>query len=82
MRLNGSKMFIFYTSITGKYLFLSMYSLLHTADYTHIAPRYIEEIFRKYSVEILQYCNNIYKAVRKVSEILQEPCNVRSKHYE
>ena len=30
---------------------------------------------------MLQYCKNIYKAVRKVSEILQEPCNVRSKHY-
>ena len=43
--------------------------------------RNIEGIFRKYSVEILQYCKNIHKAVRKVSEILQEPCNVRSKHY-
>ena len=30
---------------------------------------------------MLQYCKNIYKAVRKVSEIVQEPCNVRSKHY-
>ena len=30
---------------------------------------------------MLQYCNNIHEAVRKVSEILQEPCNVRSKHY-
>ena len=30
---------------------------------------------------MLQYCKNIYKAVRKVSEILQKPCNVRSKHY-
>ena len=30
---------------------------------------------------MLQYCKNIYKAVRKVSEILQEPYNVRSKHY-
>ena len=29
----------------------------------------------------MQYCKNIYKAVRKVSKILQEPCNVRSKHY-
>ena len=43
--------------------------------------RNIEAIFRKYSIEILQYCKNIYKAVRKVSEILQEPRNVRSKHY-
>ena len=43
--------------------------------------RNIEEIFRKYSIDILQYCKNIYKAVRKVSEILQEPCNVRLKHY-
>ena len=41
----------------------------------------IEGIFRKYSIEILQYSKNIYKAVRKVSKILQEPCNVRSKHY-
>ena len=39
------------------------------------------EIFQKYSIEMLQYCKNIYKAVRKVSEILQEPCDVRSKHY-
>ena len=31
-------------------------------------------------MEILQYCKNIYKAVKKVSKILQEPCNVRSKH--
>ena len=38
-------------------------------------------IFWKYSIEILQYCKNIYKAVRKVSKILQEPCNDRSKHY-
>ena len=30
---------------------------------------------------MLQYCKNIYKAVRKVSEIFQEPCNVRQKHY-
>ena len=30
---------------------------------------------------MVQYCKNIYKAARKVSEILQEPCNVRSKHY-
>ena len=30
---------------------------------------------------MLQYCKNIYKAVRKVSEILQEPYNVRSKDY-
>ena len=30
---------------------------------------------------MLQYCKNIYKAVRKVFEILQEPCNVRSEHY-
>ena len=30
---------------------------------------------------MLQYCKNILKAVRKVSEILQEPCNVRFKHY-
>ena len=29
----------------------------------------------------MQYYKNIYKAVRKVSEILQEPCNVRSKNY-
>ena len=29
----------------------------------------------------MQYCKNIYKAVRKVYKILQEPCNVRSKHY-
>ena len=43
--------------------------------------RNIEEIFRKYSIEILQYCKNIYKVVRKVSEILQEPRNVCSKHY-
>ena len=43
--------------------------------------RNVEEIFRKYSIEILQYCKNIYKVVRKVSEILQEPCNVHSKHY-
>ena len=42
--------------------------------------RNIEEIFRKYSIEILQYCKNIYKAVKKVSKILQEPCNVRSKN--
>ena len=45
------------------------------------APVPVEEIFQKYSIEILQYCKNIYEAVRKVSEILQEPCNVRSKHY-
>ena len=32
----------------------------------------IEGIFWKYSIEILQYCKNIYKAVRKVSKILQE----------
>ena len=43
--------------------------------------RNIEGIFRKYSIEILQYCKNIYKAVRKVFKILQEPCNLRSKHY-
>ena len=30
---------------------------------------------------MLQYCKNLYKAVRKVSEILQERCNIRSKHY-
>ena len=30
---------------------------------------------------MLQYCKNIYKAVGKLSEILQEPCNVRSRHY-
>ena len=30
---------------------------------------------------MLQYCKNIYKAVRKISEILQEPCNVRSKRH-
>ena len=30
---------------------------------------------------MLQYCKNIYKAVRKVSEILQKPYNVLSKHY-
>ena len=41
----------------------------------------IEGIFRKYSIEIMQYCKNIYKDVRKVSKILREPCNVRSKHY-
>ena len=35
----------------------------------------------KYSIEMLQYCKNIYEDVRKVSEILQEPCNVGSKHY-
>ena len=29
----------------------------------------------------MQYCKNIYKAIRKVSKILQEPCIVRSKHY-
>ena len=34
-----------------------------------------------FSVEILQYCKNIYKTVRKVSKILQEPCNDRLKHY-
>ena len=28
----------------------------------------------------MQYCKNIYKAVRKVYELLQKPCNVRSKH--
>ena len=39
-------------------------------------------MFRKYFVEILQYCKNIYKAVEKVYEMLQEPCNVRSEHYE
>ena len=44
--------------------------------------RNIEEIFQKYSVETLQYCKNIYKIVRKISEILQEPCNVRLKYYE
>ena len=48
---------------------------------TPIYHRNIEGIFRKYSIEILQYCKNIYKAVRKVSEILQELSNVRSKHY-
>ena len=36
----------------------------------------------RYSVEILQYCKNIYKAVRTVHEISQGPCNVRSKLYE
>ena len=41
----------------------------------------LREYFKKHSVEILQYCKNIYKAVGKVSKILQEPCNVRSKHY-
>ena len=30
---------------------------------------------------MLRYCKNIYKAVRKVSAILQKLCNVRSKHY-
>ena len=35
---------------------------------------------KKYSAGI-SYFRNIYKAVRKLSEILQEPCNVRSKHY-
>ena len=43
--------------------------------------RNIEEIFQKYSIENLQYYKNIYKAVRKISEILQEPCNIHSKHY-
>ena len=40
-------------------------------------------IFRKYfkNIEMLQYCKNDYKAVRKVSEILQKPCNGHSKHY-
>ena len=33
-------------------------------------------------MEVLQYCKNIYKAVRKVYKILQESCNVRSKYYE
>ena len=41
----------------------------------------IEEIFQKYFIEILQYCKNIYKAGRNVSEILQEPCKDRSKQY-
>ena len=49
-------------------------------NFTH-THRNIEKIFKKYSLEILQYCKNIYKAVKKVSKILQEPCNVRSKHY-
>ena len=43
--------------------------------------RNIKGIFRKYFIEIMQDCKNIYKAVRKVFKILQEPCNVRSKHY-
>ena len=43
--------------------------------------RNIEIIFRKHSIEMLQYCKIIYKAFRKVSKILQEPCNVRLKHY-
>ena len=43
--------------------------------------RNIEGIFRKYSIKILQCCKNIYKAVRMVSKIFQEPCNVRSKYY-
>ena len=30
---------------------------------------------------MLQYLKNIYKAIRKFSEILKAPCNVRSKHY-
>ena len=30
----------------------------------------IEEMFQKYSIEMLQYCKNIYKAIRKVSDIL------------
>ena len=30
---------------------------------------------------MLQYCKNMHKAVRKVSEILQEPCKVRLKYY-
>ena len=38
-------------------------------------------IFLKYSVEILQYFKSIYKAVRKVDEILQVPCNVPSENY-
>ena len=33
------------------------------------------------SIEILQYCKNIFEAIRKISKILQEPCNVRLKHY-
>ena len=27
---------------------------------------------------MVQYCKNIYKADRKISEILQEPCNVQN----
>ena len=39
-------------------------------------------ILKEYFENIpLKSCKNIYKAVRKVSKILQKPCNVRSKHY-
>ena len=42
-------------------------------------------IFREYSkknsVEMLQYCKNIYKAVGKVYKILQESCNILLIHY-
>ena len=54
------------------------------SDWYELLPtehRNIEEIFQKYSVKIWQYCKNIYEAVGKVYEILQEPCNVRLKHY-
>ena len=59
----------------------SLYSIKKYGNTQPTWHRNIEGIFRKYSIEILQYCNNIYKAVRKVSKILQEPCNVRSEHY-
>ena len=64
--------------------FLRLFSKFKIRGHCHAPPtqhRNIEEIFQKYFIEKLQYCKNIYKAVRKVSEILQGPCNVRSKHY-
>ena len=41
----------------------------------------LREYFKNIPLNSCQYCKNIYKAVSKVSKILQEPCNVRSKHY-
>ena len=61
-----------FVSLTFKTIYISL---------QEIRIRNIEGIFRKYSIEILQYCKNIYKAVRKVSKLLQEPCNVCSKRY-
>ena len=38
---------------------------LNFSDVVNYKDRNIERIFKKYYVEILQYCKNIYKADRK-----------------